>query len=69
MTDLHFTIPNQMRRGLAASRLKREGNNVTAEATRADPAAHPWGIRDSRADRTGAERLSPRVAPKPPRSF
>ena len=64
MTDLHFTIPNQTRRGLAASRLRREGYDVHAEMTRRDAATHPLEIRDFEGDPAEVEQLIAQVAPE-----
>ena len=64
MTDLHFSIPNQTSRGLAASRLKREGYAVHAEATRRDAASHPLEVRDVEGDPSEVELLVQQIAPE-----
>jgi hypothetical protein len=61
---MQFSIPNQTRRGLAASRLKREGYDVHAEMTRRDAAEHPLEIRDVEGDPAAVELLVSQIAPE-----
>lgn len=60
---MRFTVPTQTRRGLAASRLRREGYEVHAEATRWDATSHPLEIRDIEGDPAEVEALVAQVAP------
>lgn len=63
MTDLRFTIPNQMRRNLAASRLRREGFEVETVPSRIADPEHLLDVYNVDEKESAVEELVTTIAP------
>jgi hypothetical protein len=66
---MRFTIPNQTRRNLAASRLKREGYDVHAVPTPKGETVHVLDVLNVDEGASTVERLVAEIAPDSARSF
>jgi hypothetical protein len=66
---MRFTIPNQTRRNLAASRLKREGYDVHAVPTPKGETVHVLDVLNVEEGTSAVERLVAEIAPDSARSF